>query len=408
MAHFDHVILPGSEENLLRKELALAFTARGFAVSQVRPEVLHKDGHESSLPALLDKGRSLLCSINGAGLGSLKTTLALLEKAGGKAVLWFVDNPWNVLSSFREPQWRSIPIAVTDHSFIPGLRQHGAACVLHLPLAACQEIMGGPPPVLPGPLAPLVFVGRSAFPGKEGYFEGQSVPPDLLATAVAAMMPASPDDPFPPTENHLATCTPQGPARPDFGWWLRQLGMEDGQTRLWPGKTNRKPAFGAETCSLYWRGSVLDEAARAAKRVFSLPDGVHSLDIFGDTGWLETLPPHSRLHQPVDYYTRLQGIYANARYSLAVTSLQLPAGLNQRHFDVWMAGGVCLSDATPGLGLFPNELVQPIRFDGLDSLQNKLETLEKINRPSLVQDWKTCLLASHTYGHRIERLLRHC
>ena len=34
--------------------------------------------------------------------------------------------------------------------------------------------------------------------------------------------------------------------------------------------------------------------------------------------------------------------------------------LTQRHFDVWAAGGFLLTDRTPGLDIFPRELVEPI------------------------------------------------
>ena len=264
MLSFNHIILPGSEKNLLRKELALAFAHKGFAVSQVRPEHLHAPGHEHSLPTLLDKGRSLIVSINGAGLDSLKTTLPLLKNAGGAAAIWFVDNPWNVLSGFREPQWREVPLFVTDRSFIPDLQRHGAKSVYFLPLATCPETMKikTPAPPLHEGLAPLVFVGRSAFPGKEHYFAGQSVPPDILAQAVSLMGPASSLAPFCSLKNPHDAVPGH---RPDFDWWLKHLGMDAAPTSLWPGKKNRKPAFGAETCSLYWRGAVLDAAASAAK-----------------------------------------------------------------------------------------------------------------------------------------------
>ena len=406
MVDFTHIILPGSEETLLRKELALAFARKGLAVTQVRPEDLHAPGHEQSLPALLAGGPCLLCSINGAGLGSLKTTLPLLEKTGSRAVIWFVDNPWNVLSSFREPQWRDMALLVTDHSFIPGLKRHGASHAGHMPLAACPETMAPRSSPVAKDLAPLVFVGRSAFPGKDNYFAGQSVPPDMLAQAVSLMGPASPDFPSGPLQKNRGTPAAGHGPRPDFNWWLEGLGMDTEITMLWPGKKNRKPAFGAETCSLYWRGTVLDAAASAAKTLFSLPGATPALDIFGDAGWQEALPAYSRLHLPVDYYTRLPGIYSQARYSLAITSLQLPAGLNQRHFDIWMAGGVCLTDATPGLDLFPQELVHPIRFFGPDTLPDTLEALEaKINRPVLIQDWQNYLRTHHTYAHRAEQLL---
>jgi spore maturation protein CgeB len=130
------------------------------------------------------------------------------------------------------------------------------------------------------------------------------------------------------------------------------------------------------------------------------------LDIFGDDGWKSLLPEGARLRPPVDYYARLPGIYAKARHSLCLTSLQLPEGLNQRHFDVWMAGGLCLSDDTPGLRLFPEDLVRPIRFRRPEELPKLVAALDnEARRAALIHDWRETLLAAHTSAHRAARIL---
>ena len=100
-------------------------------------------------------------------------------------------------------------------------------------------------------------------------------------------------------------------------------------------------------------------------------------------------------------------MYAHARYSLNVTSLLLPAGLTQRHFDVWMAGGFLLSDATPGLEIFPDELARPIRATHPARLCVQVERLEKdpLLRPHLAEAWRACLRQQHSYGARVRSLL---
>jgi spore maturation protein CgeB len=106
----------------------------------------------------------------------------------------------------------------------------------------------------------------------------------------------------------------------------------------------------------------------------------------------------------VDYYARLPGIYAKARYNICLTSLQLPQGLNQRHFDIWMAGGLCLSDATPGLGLFPRELTRPITFTQANDIAAVAEQADS-RRTFLIADWQSHLLEHHTYAHRVRTVL---
>jgi spore maturation protein CgeB len=125
------------------------------------------------------------------------------------------------------------------------------------------------------------------------------------------------------------------------------------------------------------------------------------LDLFGDPGWQEHVRGGVRLRPPVDYYTRLPCIYARSRYSLCLTSLQLPQGLNQRHFDVWTAGGFCLSDASPGLGLFPEELTRPMSFRAPSDIGPRVQALENSGaRQALAAGWQSCLWAEHRYVHR--------
>ncbi len=394
-----HVLLPDSGQELIRRELALAFAEAGCRVTPIDPAHMFEEGSPHFLPRLLRETRGdgppLLFSVNFQGLARMKETLGLLEEAGGRAAVWCVDNPWNLLAGVRDPRWKTLPLFVTDATFIPALLRHGAREAHHLPLAASAAIMAPdarraaafPPP---GDLAPLVFVGRSAFPDKERFFSGQEVPVELLAQARAMLLRGE---------------------RPDLLWWEAALGR--GEESLWPGKKARLPALGAEESSLAWRALCLAKAARAGASLINTSagreNGQPGLDIFGDAGWQEHLPPETRLRPPVDYYARLPGIYAAARYSLCLTSLQLPEGLNQRHFDVWTAGGVCLTDATPGLSLFPEELVRPVAFSRPGDIAAMVAGLEAdpAGRERLIAGWQSCIASAHTYRHRVHAVLEY-
>jgi spore maturation protein CgeB len=54
--------------------------------------------------------------------------------------VWLVDNPWNIVSGLRDVFWKEVFLFVTDPSFIPGLKAHGAKHVYFLPLATDPEI----------------------------------------------------------------------------------------------------------------------------------------------------------------------------------------------------------------------------------------------------------------------------
>jgi spore maturation protein CgeB len=102
----------------------------------------------------------------------------------------------------------------------------------------------------------------------------------------------------------------------------------------------------------------------------------------------------------------LPKLYAQARYSLNVTSLLLPSGLSQRHFDVWIAGGFLFTDATPGLEIFPAALWRETALPHPRELTKAIARFE--NDAALraqVQDaWKRCLLERHSYRHRVQYL----
>ena len=382
----DTVILPGTEGSLIRKELALAFGEVGCDVRMPDPARLLDADYALNLHNLLDGKRCLYFSINGSGLTPLREKLELLTKADCRVVIWFVDNPWNILSGIREPLWRALPLFVTDNSFIAPLKANGAENVRHLPLAASfahfsleREDISPPP----ASLAPVVFVGRSAFPNKARFFADIALPTDTCRESEALLAHGQ---------------------RPDLLWWQKHLRIND--DRLWPGREARQAACGAEEANLQWRSLCLSGAASAG-RAYNAMTGLSGpgLDIFGDAGWVRLLPPGIRLRPPVDYYTRLPGIYRQTAYSLCLTSLQLPQGLNQRHFDVWAAGGCCLSDNTPGLELFPRELTAPIRFRTPGDIFTVMEKIERQNlRPSLISGWQACLREQHTYAHRAQLL----
>ena len=383
MSFPSRIILPDNGKNLLRRELAAAFAALGLEVARVDPAVITGVERPEGLARLLEAGPALLLSINFQALERPRPVLEALERAGSRAAVWCVDNPWNILAGVRDPSWKSIPFFVVDKSFVEPLRRAGAERVFHLPLAACPELFGDSCPPEPSEIAPLAFVGRLAFPGKETFFAGTELSPEPLREAEALS---------------------DAGGRPDFLWWSERLGCDP--VLFWPGKKARPAALGAETCNVRLRAACL---AAAAEIGGELAGGGPGVDIFGDAP--EHPPAGVRAHPPVDYYTRLPGIYRKARYNLCCTSLLLPHGLNQRHFDIWAAGGVCLTDNTPGLDLFPEELTRSTTFtrpDALPAVVRALEKMPEAARATLIRERRSFLIAEHTYAHRARAILEAC
>jgi hypothetical protein len=420
------VLLPGAEGDLLVRELAAALTRAGLAVRVLPPK---RTGE--LVPALLREERpALFLCVNFKGLDPFGELFHLLDAARVPVCVWCVDNPFHLVSGLRSPFWTRARLAVTDASFAPALRLHGAREVLHLPLAACPELFaprrdagvdgegtaggvgagmaggiaeagrpgGGESPGAGSDAAPddrsamapvrsessgagtarepdlglgerMVFVGRSQFPGREKFFAGSAVP-RWQWDAARAMLGAG--------------------GRPDYNWWAERLDIWP----LWPGAEARRIGAGADAASRELRAACLEAAA---------PLG---LTVYGDQGWAERLPAGADLRPPVDYYTALPAIYRQAAWTLNATSLLLPHGLTQRHFDVWTAGGLLLTDATPGLALFPEELTREVRFAtpaDLPALARRLAPGTPL-RHDVQTAWRTEILTHHTYAHRVATL----
>uniref|UniRef100_A0A7C3W8E2 Glycosyl transferase family 1 n=1 Tax=Fundidesulfovibrio putealis TaxID=270496 RepID=A0A7C3W8E2_9BACT len=353
------VLLPQGAGTLLTRELSLAFSQAGFAV---------EDPAETPLEHALRQGApELFFSVNFAGLDDHGQGYHLLRRAGTRVATWLVDNPFHALSRLKSRFWQRMPLFVTDASFLPLLRAHGARDVHHLPLAAGQHFFDATPdrPDLEGR---LLFVGRSAFPGREDFFAGEILPPDTLRQALAML---------------------EAGERPDFLWWTRTLNLD----ALWPGKAVRRAGLGAEECGQALRARVIEAASRAGR-----------LSVCGDDAWRDLAAGHYALLPPVDYYGPLAGMYASARCVLGATSPLLPAGLTQRHFDVWAAGGCLLSDATPGLELFPRELIEPITYRAPADIPHALARLER-DRQGLTTAWRERIARDHTYDRRVALVL---
>lgn len=351
--------LPGNDSQLLHRDLHETLSFSGYEVIESLctasdARTLFRIWHDS-LP-------DLAISVNFRGLDSEGYIFELCHALALPLAIWLVDNPWNLLSGIALPWWKRANLFVTDASFIEPLKAAGAKNVWYLPLAAsphmvnCQQTFANKS-------AP-VFVGSSAFAKKRKFFSGVEIAPDLRAKAA-----------------HLA-------GLPDFHWWQQQY-----KAQLWPGKGARLPAFGADEFSALRRASFVREASK------------YGINIIGDTGWHEILP-EIKVLPAVDYYGGLAEIYAQAECVLNVTSLLLPQSLNQRHFDVWAAGGFLFTDYTKGLEIFPSELVKPLLLKNPDDFAARLDWLRTNSNESeaLAKEWRSIIVDKHTYEQRLKEI----
>ena len=362
------VWLPGDDTRLLHRELREALAEAGFAPLEGWPAT----AGGTPLPGIWEgRAPAFVLSVNLRGMDPEGRAFHCCRALGVPVALWFVDNPWHILSATRLPWWREAALFVTDASFIDGLRAAGARSVHHLPLAVAPHMWRPLPDAAEAArlaCLPPRFVGRAAFPDRERFFAAAQVPEDAAAEASALL---------------ARDARPDGQAH--FHWWRERLAV-----RPWPGHAVRCAGLGAERCA---------QANRARWLAAALPLG---LRVTGDGLW-RALVPGCEPEPPADYYGSLPRLYREAGAVLNVTSLLLPHSLSQRHFDVWAAGGILLSDATPGLDIFPRTLAEPITLRSPAGLGPRLASLraDPAGARELRRAWREHLRAAHTYGHRI-------
>ncbi|WP_043776192.1 glycosyltransferase family protein [Desulfomicrobium escambiense] len=353
--------MPCPEKGLIIPELEDAALALGL-----RPRRLPAGLQPVELATMLEaEAPGLFLSVNFHGLDPWGENQSLLEAAGVPVAVWCVDNPFHLLTGQKTLLWKRLPLFVTDDWFVGPLRSMGADA-RHLPLAVSPKFFA------PGAACPtgrdLTFVGRSSFPDRDRFFAACRVPDGLAAEA-----------------GNLSG------KQAHFGWWRDRLP----DIPLWPGNDVRILGLGAETASAAWRRNCLIAL-----------NAVTDLTVIGDDAW-RSLMPGVRLLPPVDYYSGLSDVCRRASFTLNLTSLLLPHGLTQRHFDVWACGGFLLTDDTPGLSIFPAELTRPVAFETPGQAADLLAALAAApkRKEELRRSWQEHVLSEHTYTRRLNAIL---
>lgn len=355
--------LPGNDSRLLHQELKTALRQDGFKkIIETMPSA---PGEENFTDALAKNSPSMVISVNFRGFDSEGRLFHLCQALGIPVAFWLVDNPWHILSGIKYPWWKQANIFMTDASFVKPLMENGAKYVAPLPLAVSPHMWREAAAIPYKDRLPPLFIGRSAFPERESYFGGMKIPAGLMANAGEKLLAPG--------------------SRPDYHWWSEKIGENP-----WPGSNGRLAGLGADTMSALNRANWIKGA---------LPCG---LRIVGDSGWYKLLPG-AKILPPVDYYGALPRLYGESKAILNATSLLLPGSLNQRHFDVWAAGGLLLSDYTPGLEIFPAPLTGAMALSTPADFGAKIKYFR--DNPNAADDlaaqWRSVLKKGHSYLDRL-------
>jgi spore maturation protein CgeB len=288
-----------------------------------------------------------------------------------------VDNPDFIIRAYPENVSEWVEVFVWDQHYVAGLKAMGFPHVTYLPLAADTRLFR------PYRHAPVDRFGNhaAAFVGATwttrlhqqlARYAGRA---DMLGYVEAAALSFQWSDHY-RARDDLAEVFPEFKEMPVS----EQVDLE---------------------AAVLWQASQWDRVERAGALSQT------GLKVFGDAAWAEFLPDPAAYGGPLSYHRELPAFYQCAAVNLNLTSLQMKNGLNQRVFDVPAAGAFLLTDDKAALWeLFAPEEV--VTFRTIEEAREKMAFYQKYpgTRQQIATRARERVLAQHTYGHRLQVVVR--
>ncbi len=333
---------------------------------------------ERLLTAIVVHKPDLLFTVNHLGFDKQGVLTRLLEDIELPFVSWFVDTPSYILLNHTANRSEMAVTPVWERTLIPALKNFGFDNVFHLPLGGDPELFRKAK-ITGQQDFNVSFVGDSmAVPSVEwrrkcSPFKGKR------KVIVGAARLLRMDRSRHPINCAYETAASSGIELPD--WSSLEL--------------------------LNVASAIILEATRQYR--WETVNNMHyvGLDIFGDDNWKRCGVDGIRFHPSVDYYRELPGVYNRSAISLNLTSLQMPTAVNQRVFDVPLAGGFLIADYQEDLELLFNGSNEVATFSDLEELPELVEYYlrndhlrERISEAAAVR-----VSSNHTYRHRIGFIL---
>jgi len=375
--------------SLLDSDLIAAMVKRGLdvCVEEVRQQ-LTPEGHTMEMFSgeriahLLDTFKpDMVMTMNGTGLDNGGLIAREYERRGIVYASWFVDKP-RVVDIGEKYVKSNSRLFTFDRAYIPVLTGAGFDHVYHLPLATNPDRFR--------PMDDVKVEDQVCFIGELDY---KTI--EYAARNIDAMVEEADENFYQCIEKAIQTQL----VRPGEDTWLI---IEETLT-----------AGGIDTAGLpqFFRdileGFVEREAGlRLRLETMKAVSAAFPAAVYGDTLWEDVLG--HRYHGKVNYFTdEIVKVYNRYRIHINISKFQLRTAINQRPFDVPACGGFLITDIRDDLF----DLFEPDEMASFDSTECLLDTIRTFTRDEAlrreyVRKGRRRVLAEHTYGHRVDEILK--
>lgn len=294
-------------------------------------------------------------------------------------VVWFVDDPRPILLHQRQFVNRSVIACCWEKAYLPFLDTCGFGKTAHLPLAGDPAVMQADAPARP--TVALGFIGSSMgepflAPLRRKFLWRDSLAP--LADRAAGML----------------------------------LDRRDADVDSLLDRAARETSIAlpfSDPCNRTWLRSYVIHLAgmkmRAATIKALLPAGIET---FGDPeGWRALIGSGLATHPDLDYASQARDAYRSIAVNINITSRQMPSAVNQRVFDVPLAGSFLLTDDQGAMREMFNVGSEAVTYASIEDLKEKAAfyIAHADNRERIMRAARKRILAAHTYAHRVKRML---
>jgi len=363
--------------------------SRALAANAVEPVLFHYKKRtngidfETTLSRLIQEEKpDFILSINMKAFDGNGETGRIASRFSVPLVVWFVDDPRPILLTGRNHINPGTIGLCWEKEYCSLLRGAGFSKVEYLPLA-CDPAQGagasraGPQT---RPVTPLGFVGTSMVDRYAGKIRDKFLWSDGLFPLVEAMSNELCSDPTFQVYGSI----------PDHA---KRLGIE--------------LAFSDER-NLTWLGAyIIHHASMKRRKAIVGALLPRKIETFGDPlGWKEIFGETVATHSDIDYRHDIASVYQSIAINVNITSCQMPTAVNQRVFDIPMAGSFVISDNQKDLHqLFDQPEIAT--YETIDDLQEKIGYYleNEPERRKITGLAQKRILGEHTYAHRIRKII---